>query len=372
MYFILPRLNFHPIPFIMKLLNEKEPHTMKPPHTKPHPSRLWAAGIFMAASLGVLGAGYSLLLRDSAPGEGEYRSYEYHIAMIADEADTEFWEDVYKGAVEVGEQSGAYVERVGAGLTDHFPMEEAINMAVYENVDGILLCPADGEENKAMIDKACENGIPVITMQKDVPRSKRQGFVGINDFFLGREYGVRVLKLLEEGEGLVTVLVPGDSFNESSRNWFQEGLRTAVQTDKIRFDLRIIRDEQGLNNAEDVIQDMIQGRVEVPDLMICLDEVITQSTCQLIRDGRLPDGIRVIGSYLSDDILKAIQQGDLDSTITIDPVSMGRMSMEALMTYKKHHMVSYYTEVDTMLIDRAEAFRYRREKENGEKMELAQ
>lgn len=44
----------------------------------------------------------------------------------------------------------------------------------------------DGEGwTRMMIDKACSHNIPVITMQKDVPNSKRQGFVGINDYFLG-------------------------------------------------------------------------------------------------------------------------------------------------------------------------------------------
>ena len=36
------------------------------------------------------------------------------------------------------------------------------------------------------------------------------------------------------------------------------------------------------------------------------------------------------------------------------------------MTYLKYHMVSYYTEVDTMLVDRSLAAEYRREVRDGE------
>ena len=106
--------------------------------------------------------------------------------------------------------------------------------------------------------------------------------------------------------------------------------------------------------------------MEQPDMIICLDEVITQSTCQMVYDRGLSDRIKVIGSYVTDAILEGIEEGYIDSTITIDAEAMGRMSVEALMTYLKYHMVSYYTEVDTMLVDRPLAAEYRREVRDGE------
>lgn len=51
---------------------------------------------------------------------------------------------------------------------------------------------------------------------------------------------------------------------------------------------------------------------------------------------------------------------------------MGRMSMDALMTYRRYHMVSYYTEVDTMLVDRASAPQYRREHRDEEDADSGQ
>lgn len=323
--------------------------------------KIWmAAGILVVASVIAMLAAYFLILKNNAAGESDYSSYQYHIAIISDETDNSFWEDVYEGAVNAGAEYGAYVEQVDEGLVDRFSMEDAINVAIYEGVDGILLRPAEGRMSEVMIDKAYRHGIPVITMQKDVPGSKRQGFVGINDYFLGQEYGKRVLKIAEEDTRLVTVLFPGASFNETSRNWFRQGLSNTVQQEQIRFDYRIIRDDKGLNNAEDVLHDIAEGTVKQPDIIICLDEVITQSTCQLLRDTGLSERIKVIGSYASDYILKEIEEGYIDSTITIDPEAMGRMSIDALMTYKKYHLVSYYTEVDTMLIDKELAARYGR------------
>lgn len=329
--------------------------------------KLWiAVGIVSAVSAAVIAPSYLLPIKDQTAMETEYKTYAYHVAIISDETDTSFWEDVYRGAVEAGAGYGAYVEQIGDGLEDRFSMEELIDIAIYEHVDGILLMPSDETKTKAMIDKACSHKIPVITMQKDVPDSARQGFVGINDYFLGQEYGKRVLKIADEDTRLVTVLFPGAGFNETSRNWFRAGLQNTVQQEKIRFDFRIIRDDKGLDNAEDVIHQIAEGDVQQPDVIICLDEVLTQSTYQLLRDRSALEKIDVIGSYISADILKGLEEGYIDSTITIDPEAMGRMGVDALMTYKKYHMVSYYTEVGTMLVDRSSAAAYRREVQDDE------
>ena len=328
--------------------------------------RRWAAaGIFTAAAAGILVAGYFMIPGKSSPGDEEYGTYQYHIAIISEETDTSFWKDVYEGAVAAGKEYGAYVEQTGDGLVNPPSIEDAINIAIYENVDGILLRPANDEAIASLIDKACSRGIPVTTMQKDVPDSRRQGFVGINDYFLGQEYGRQILKQADEDTRLAAVLFPGVSFNEPSRNWFRLGLSSTVQRDEIRFDFRVIQDDKGLNNAEDVIHDMVVGEGTQPDMIVCLDEVITQSAYQLIRDLGLSDQIRIIGSYVSDEILNGIEQGYIDSTITVDPEAMGRMSVEALMTYKTYHMVSYYTEVDTRLIDDTSVAAYRAEYRKG-------
>lgn len=350
-------------------MNEKKSDSLK---ISGFSRQLWIAVVILTAVSVVLLAVSFFLLPGSSQGpagqksQADYSTYRYHIAVISDETDTTFWADVYRGAVEAGAGYGAYVEQIGDGLVDPFSMEDAINIAIYEHVDGILLRAAEGEKIRQMIDKAWSHQIPVITMQKDVPSSGRQGFVGINDYFLGQEYGKRVLKIADKNTRLVTVLFPGTSFNETSRSWFRLGLGNTVLKEDIRLDFRIIRDDRGLNNAEDVIHDMAEGHVEQPDILICLDAVLTQSACQLLRDRGLSDSIRIIGSYVSDEILNGIEEGIIDSTITIDPEAMGRMSMDALMTYRRYHMVSYYTEVDTMLVDGTSAPQYRREHGNEE------
>ena len=322
---------------------------------------LGVAPILILAVMAVLTAGYLFLLQQNITEDTEQMEYQYHIALIAGNKDTSFWKKVYEGAVEEGKKYGAYVEQVGEELAGATSISDAVDIAVYEGVDGILFRPSDTRASMTMIERAQKAEIPVITVQKDVTDSRRQGFVGINDYFLGMEYGKRILKIADEDTRLVTVLFPGTSFNGVSQEWFRMGLKNTVRNGKIRFDFQIVQDANGLNNAEDIIHDITMGKTTSPDILICLDEVIALSACQLIDNSALEKQPKIIGSYFSQEILTAIEEEKMDSTITIDPKELGRMSVDALMTYKNYHMVSYYTEVKTMLIDRETAGKYREE-----------
>lgn len=292
-----------------------------------------------------------LLVMSSRRNEEEYRSYQYHIAILSYESDTSFWAEVYESAVQSGREHGVYVEQIGQDLTRKLSLEEAMDVAIYQGVDGILLRPGDEAVIQPLIDKAHERGIPVITMQKDVPGSLRQGFVGINDYFMGQEYGKRITKIATEDTQKVMVLFPGDGFNNYSRAWFKMGISDVLREWQLQLDFRIIWEDNGINNAEDVLQETFQKESGRPDVIVCLDEVLTQSAYQTVKRLTGPGEVKIIGCYATHDILEGIEQGYIDSTITIDPVELGRKGMEAMMTYLTYHMVSYYTEVDTQLID---------------------
>lgn len=312
--------------------------------------------LVIGVAIGALAiAGYFgwLLVENSRPDEEAPRSYQYHIAIISYENDTTFWQSVYDSAVQAGRECGAFVEQVGQGLNRELALEEAMEVAIYQGVDGILLRPGDEGVAQSLIDKACERGIPVITMQKDVPRSQRQGFVGINDYFMGQEYGLRIARVATADTHRVMVLFPGEGFNSYSRAWFKQGFTDVLKDWPLHLDFQIIREDNGINNAEDVLQDTFQEGADQPDVIVCLDEVLTQSAYQTVKRLIGPEEIKIIGCYATEDILEGIRQGYIDSTITIDPVELGRKSMEAMMTYLHYGMVSYYTEVDTQLIDSA-------------------
>lgn len=324
--------------------------------------QLILGAILIISFIAIFGSYHMVLLNSGMKEKVNINNYNYHFALITENKSTPFWNDVYWGAAQTAKEQGAYVEVVGDGLMEEFTLEECIDIAIYEKVDGILIQPEERESVQNLIDKAEAGGIPVITMQKDVPASGRQGFVGTNDYFLGQEYGRRVLKIADENTQRVTILIPDINFNEISREWFKNGISRAIEDRDIKLDIYVIQDDNGLNNAEEVVHSILNNANSKPDIMICLDPVITQTAYQVAMAYEMSDEMSnhmdIIGYYVSEAILAGIQQGGIDSTITMDSRQLGQLGVEALLTYKKHHMVSYYTAVDSQVVDRYNASAY--------------
>ena len=307
-------------------------------------------GLLLLASTLSVYVTSQLLLRQSTQGEiPNARTYAYHIALITQNAGSSLWEEVYESAAEEGRRQNALVERVGESLVEPVSAERAMNMAIYEDVDAILLQSEDSEAMSALIEKAAAHGLPVFTLLRDLPSTKRQAFVGLNDYFLGQAYGMRVRHIAGEDTRRVTVLASDTSSDAQSRKWFEAGLRNALADYGFEIETLLCRSTMGLHDAETVVQTMLTGAC--PDILICLETIIASSAYQVVRERGMLGSVRIIASDMSDTVLEAIARGEIDSTITVDAQQLGRLAVDAAVCYLTNHLVSYFTEVDTRLMD---------------------
>ncbi|MEJ5251381.1 MAG: sugar-binding protein [Chthonomonadetes bacterium] len=76
---------------------------------------------------------------------------------------------------------------------------------VRQKVDGIAVSCVNAEIMRRVIDKAVEQGIPVVTWDSDSPNSKRQAFFGMDDYEAGKIIGEELAKLIN-GKGKVAIL----------------------------------------------------------------------------------------------------------------------------------------------------------------------
>lgn len=285
-------------------------------------------------------------------GAQEANSYKYHIAMVTQNGDSLLWQDVFRMALEEGKQQDALVERIGDTLAEQISAEQAMEMAIYAQVDGILVQGEDSESMIMLIGEAKRRGIPVITMLRDVANSDRQAFVGLNDYFLGQEYGKRVRLIAGEGERRVLTIFSDANSDESGRRWFMSGLQNVLSEERFQIRMQIAENTNGLHNADVIVQRAVEQEKEIPDVLICLEPVVASSAVQILREEGLSGSVRIIGEDTSEALLASIAGGEVDSTITVDPEMLGRLSVDAMVSYLRSHMVSYFTSVDTRLITR--------------------
>lgn len=308
----------------------------------------WLAIFLFVCTTAALVARYVQLISAENPREGSETSYRYHVAMITNDQDIPYWEQVHAGAQAEADSEDTLVERVGANLLEKMSVADQLEMALYSDVDGVLVYPEDNYEVQCAIDQVVAKGIPVITMQRDSSLSHRQAFVGINDYFLGQEYGRQIQKRSDDGHHIITILYPGSTFGAESRKWFWQGLSSTLDAAKYAISSHIILENEGLSNAESTIDDIIEGAEDViaPDILICLNDTITEVAYRIVEDRGAEGLVQIVGGSISDTIIDGIKKGGISFTITPNPEDTGRKAFQELERYVQHGVANYASTVE--------------------------
>ncbi len=325
---------------------------------------------------------YQMRLANASDVEGE-RIYDKHYALIVDDPDDPMWDSVYEHMLKVGDEKNAYVERFGDNLATTYPKADLLRIAIESKVDGIILEGEETDEITALIYKANEENIPVVTVLKDCVGSKRVSFVGINNYSFGNEYGNLILKAATEirtnrasegdagSEDIVRVLIlldgqPLDASQNIVYAAVQENIEAAGDAArKLIIDTERI-DAASVFRTEERIRDIVQNTEKLPDIIVCLNEQNTASVYQTLVDQNKVGQIYVIGYFDSETILRGIERKGIYATVTIGAQQMGKYCVEALDEYVNTGYVSDYFPVDFTCITAENLTEYLKRGEENE------
>ena len=161
--------------------------------------------------------------------------YDRYYVMITEDRKSDFWQSVYRGAFERGQEENVYVDLLGEHLSQEYTRAELMRIAMSSGVDGIFVESDESDEMSQMIDEAVERGIPVVTLYGDNTHSARCSYDGVGSYNQGREYGRQVLKLASVSESTapmtVAVLVNAHALN-SAQNIVCSGIQDALEQEK--------------------------------------------------------------------------------------------------------------------------------------------
>lgn len=319
--------------------------------------------------------------------EADKRTYEVygrHYAFITDNAEPEFWDKVYEAAVKEGEQSDAYVERLGENLNANYRTEDMLRIANNSSVDGIIFCGEDTEETVSLINKAVQNGIAVVSLRQDIEESERQCFVGVNSYDLGMEYGKQIVDLVQNEQkqemkigmsedGTVRVeeqtglpespkicILADDSMSDSKQNLITFAIRDsfseAFPGEENLPDIEVRKiDTSEAFSAEEMIRDIFIDSENLPDIMVCLNSVYTECTYQAAVDYNRVGEVKILGYFSTEAILEAVEKQIIYSTVQIDTEEMGKQCIKALTEYCESGYTSSYIPISTRVIGKEEA-----------------
>ena len=372
----------------------------------------------------VLMAGYILWFykgryKEETAGE----TYDRYYMMITQDGKSAFWQSVYQGAYERALQENVYVDWLSNDHFQDYSVEEQMEIAIASGVDGIIVTASEDEKMTALIDRADAAGIPVVTLYGDNTQSTRCSFVGVGSYNLGREYGRQALRIMRErlvgtqetrlvvktgedisaaetetaGAGTATLAALGgnDALLESElvevgtearpirvtllvnpfansldQNILYSGIQETIEQE--RGDTVVELSQQSVDDTnafsvEESVRDIFMGG-DIPDILICLNELNTTCAYQAVVDYNKVGAVSILGHYVSDTILNAIDRNVIYATVDIDTAQMGAFCIDALQEYHDLGYTSQYFTADISLITRENVDEYlgREESENDE------
>ncbi len=320
--------------------------------------------------------------------ETEQTVYDKYYMMITEDNKSSIWRSIYQGACEQAMAENVYVDWLGDDLFQGYSVEEQMQIAIASGVDGIIVTANENTEMTELVNKAAEENIPVVTLYGDNTQSARCSFVGIGSYNLVHEYGRLALQIIREklaGQGVGLVSVQGnetifEQVKVGSRerpvrvavlvnayaqgldqNILCSGIQETIEQERgenLEIELELISvDDTNAFSVEESIRDIFMER-EIPDIIICLNELHTTCVYQAVVDYNKVGQVNILGYYDSDTIINAIDRNVIYATVAIDTKQMGQFCIKALQEYHELGYTSQYFTADIRLIQKEDVEEY--------------
>lgn len=297
--------------------------------------------------------------------------YKRYYAFITNDTESSFWDSVYLSSVEEGLKEDSYVEMISKNLSKEYSEKELMEIAIASGVDGIIVYGDESAEMKNLIDKAYSKNIPVVTMYSDNTQSERLSFVGIGNYDLGKEYGNLIIDMVNTKTFVkdtirVTVVIDANS-EDAGQNVLFSAIQETVEKENrenkynhapIEVSLFPVDSTNSFSVEEAVKGLLVRKEEELPDIVVCLNEMATTSVYQTVVDYNKVGFVNILGYHDSDAILKGIERGVIFATVSIDTTEMGQYCVDALNEYYNLGNTSQYFSVDISVINQKNVNKY--------------
>ncbi|MCL4516430.1 MAG: substrate-binding domain-containing protein [Firmicutes bacterium] len=289
---------------------------------------------------------------------------KYHFFVVAQNSVDPFWKEVRRGVEVAARDYHVAVEFTAPRFNNSEEQLRYLDIAVLARVDGIVTHVANEADFNGLIDKAYDQGIPVVTIENDAGGSKRKAFVGTNSFLLGELAG-GLMARATNGKGNIAIIVNNDvQTDTTSKNLKISGFLHAVKAYPEMEVVKVYTSMLGIISAEEITQS-ITGSQPAIDAIYTVDTVDTLGVAQALVDFNQVGNMVLVGYGDTPEILRYIEKGIVYGTVMSNPYLMGYQSIKSLMEIKEKDNVSTFvdTEIKTITAETLDA--YRQGKTNG-------
>jgi ribose transport system substrate-binding protein len=221
----------------------------------------------------------------------------------------DYFYDHKMGMQMVGKELGVRTEYVGPAEYDINAMVAAFEQAIAKKPQGIVVVGFEPSLN-SIVDKAVGMGIPIVTVDADLPGSKRLAFVGTGNFNAGVVGGTKLAALIG-GKGKVAIMTrPGQSNLEERI----AGYKSALAKYK---DIEIVQVADTQSDPVVAAQAAAALLQKFPDLagFGCVEAAGGSGAATAVREAKKAGKVKIVSMDRGNEILDAIKEGVISASV---------------------------------------------------------
>lgn len=265
----------------------------------------------------------------SASGKPAGKRQDLYIQISA-LGNLEYFYDHKLGMQKAGELFGVKTEYKGPADLDIPAMVADLELAIARRPGGLVVVGFD-DALVPVINKAVDAGIPVVTVDADLPKSKRVAFAGTGNFNAGYQGGLKLAELIGKA-GKVALLTRTGQSNLNERI---EGYKAAL---KMHPKIEIVGVEDTESNpikATQVASLLLQRHADLAGIA-CVEAVGGAGAATAVREAGKIGKVKVVAMDRGNAVLRNIEQGVIEATVAQQTALMPVYAVAIL--YQLNHL----------------------------------
>ena len=244
---------------------------------------------------------------DQKVKDGSTENEHYIYVSVLD--NLEYFYDHRLGLELAGEAFGVKTEYISQPGLDVNKQVEQLEQAIAKKPSGIITFGSD-DGLIPVINKAVDEGIPVVTVDADIPKSKRTTYVGTGNYNAGLTGGEKLAELIGKKGKIAILTIPGQPNLEPRVQGYRDALAKYPDIEMVQIGDTKNDEIQAVKTTAEILQ-------KHPDLSgVASVEAAGGIGIQIaLKEAGKVGKVKVVAMDRSTQVLSAIKDGVIDATV---------------------------------------------------------
>ena len=247
------------------------------------------------------------------------------ISIIGKLKNSDYWKTVKMGADAAAKEFNVSIRfSAPEEETDIKGQVEMVEVAIEQKTDALIVAASNYGGLTAVAEKACDAGIPVISVDSEMNSKRVLSFIATNNRDAGRKAAAELVKIAgEKCRVAVMSTVKGTGDAEQREEGINEVL---AEYPRMKIVAReYCRSDSDL--AEDLAKKVLSGK-EGADAFIALNEKASIGVANAVKKMALTGKVKVIGFDSTPEEIDFLEDDVIEATVVQNPFNMGYLSVK--------------------------------------------